>query len=150
MGQAGRAAGAPVRGASVVVLAARLKQRATAAILDARARRMARRELELLADLGQLNQVMAECGLSQSDLAFLKRPAPGWAGRLHGMRARLGLEELAEACDLPLIGDLDRVCRRCSAAKACEKWLRAGASDGVPAFCPNQPNFEVLRCGAGR
>ncbi|GGF24286.1 hypothetical protein GCM10011611_32920 [Aliidongia dinghuensis] len=148
MGGAGRVAGTPVGGSSILALAARLKRRATAAVLEARARQTLRHELALLADLGQLDQVLADCGLSPSDLAVLERPVRGWARRLQAMQRQLGVEALAETCDLALIRDMDRVCRHCSAAKICEKWLRADAVSAAPAFCPNRPNFELLRQGA--
>ncbi|HLZ68230.1 MAG TPA: DUF6455 family protein [Aliidongia sp.] len=140
-----RAAETPTVGSIILGVAAGLKQRATA-IANVGARRTVEREIGLFAGLGQLDPVMADRGLSQSYLAALDRPMRGWAGRLHRMQRQLGVEERAELCDLVLIRDMDRVCRRCSAVQECEKWLCAGAGHAVPCFCPNRPNFERL-CG---
>ena len=145
MSHLGRAAETPTVGAIILAVAAGLKQRA-AAIAGAGARRKVECEMGLFAGLGQLDPVMADCCLSQGYLAAQERPMRGWAGRLHRMQRRLGIEERAEVCDLFLIRDMDRVCRHCSAVKECEKWLRAGAGHAVPYFCPNRPNFERL-CG---
>lgn len=143
MGHARRAAGAPTVGAIILGVVARLKRR-TAAIVDAGARWTVGREMTPFAGLGQLDELIADCALSRGDLAALSQPMCGWAGRLLRMQERLWIEERLEVCDLVLIRDMDRVCRRCSAVKECETWLSAGVGDAGPSFCPNRPNFELL------
>jgi hypothetical protein len=120
--------------------------------LEARRQRAAlTRELAGLADLGELDAVLADAGINRSEVPELLRAHPDAAPQLAQMLQRLGIDPDRVAVP-PLLRDVERRCIGCRTWRECRAWL-ARPDDGDrawTAFCPNAEALAALAAGAAR
>ncbi len=112
------------------------------------ARDRMRSELESLAAIGELDAVLAEAGLSRSDVPLLLAHDLDETAGLEQMAQRLGIspEKLAAAAGPR---DLQWRCLNCEARKPCDRWLADHASaEEAPRFCPNAEDLNAIKSAA--
>ena len=115
------------------------------ALRDRRARARQWREFDDLAACGALDDVLAEAGLSRTDVPAVLRAHPQSARRQKEMRRWMGVDTEPR----PPVAELREAqlsCVRCTAGRECDHWLALPAGERrVPTFCPNIGTFRRLR-----
>ncbi|HTR88457.1 MAG TPA: DUF6455 family protein [Reyranella sp.] len=106
-----------------------------------RTRRRLRRELALLAELGCLDEALADAGLLRSQVEPLLAGCGDNDELLERMLARRGIE----AARLPVEErrDLTWACTTCTEKRRCRDWLAGPDETGFEEFCPNAPRLEA-------
>ena len=103
------------------------------------------RELETLSLIGELDAVLADAGLTRSDLPLLLEHDPEEMAGLEQMAQRLGIapEQLTAAVGRH---DLQWRCLTCDDKKLCKRWLADHESaEAAPDFCPNAVDLNAIR-----
>lgn len=110
--------------------------------------RLVRERNRLFQELGVLNErdferVLAETGLSRSELLTAIRNGPGIKELLGGMLMRLGLSPDRIA---PVVwAELERRCALCTSRRRCRSWVKWGSNElAYRAFCPNAATIGGL------
>ena len=123
----------------------RTAARAFLAAIDAiRERHRMRHELDVLAEDGDLDRVLAEAQLTRADIEPMIANLPASGHLLADMAARLRVEDelhhdrLAERV-------MGRVCTVCNEQRRCRHWLASGATQGYTDFCPNAEALDEMR-----
>lgn len=103
-------------------------------------RRMLAKELNALDD-----RILAELGLTRSEIPLMVRAYPTATEQFTRMLARIGLDTKEAPLDPATRGDMYRVCTLCAKRRRCRRWLASTKdADGYPAFCPNAWMFGRL------
>ncbi|HZS83848.1 MAG TPA: DUF6455 family protein [Stellaceae bacterium] len=119
-------------------------RRAQDRIADAWARDALRYELEQCELSGDIDIILADAGLTRSDIGQLIKGHPEATRLFRGMSERL---DVAAECrkDPHIQREMERACALCTNHKSCRRWLRYGGREGYHAFCPNAPLLDLLR-----
>jgi uncharacterized protein YjiS (DUF1127 family) len=131
------------RGGFVAALAAAV-HRAAEAFDDCRQRHMLRLELAEMAAGGDFDRMLADVGISRSQIPVLLSAHPGAARRLGGAMRRIGIDPARIRAGWTL-SDIEWTCTTCRSQRSCRKWLTSGAREDYRAFCPNAASFDRLR-----
>lgn len=91
-------------------------------------------------------QVLAECGLSRSDLDRLARMPLFSEDLLSPLMRTIGLDpEEIGATEPALMRDLQRVCMACHNRRRCRRSVKHGHAAALyRTFCPNAPAFDGI------
>jgi hypothetical protein len=111
-----------------------------------RARAQLRRELAQLELHGDLDRVLTDVGLTQSQLRHLVAAHPDASELLKAMLAqlRLGRDDIASGT----LREMGWTCVGCTDKPRCREWLSGGDDDTeYRAFCPNAAflDYELLK-----
>jgi hypothetical protein len=136
-------------GARVCAAVTGLRGRIRTAIDDARDRNALRRDLIELERVGELDKVLEDLGLSRGGIPLLLKNHPRSARLLAAMMDRLGVpnprDPWLRARLQPQLTEIRQQCLMCTETRACQRWLRSGATTGNEAFCPNAATLARLR-----
>lgn len=114
-------------------------------IYDRRERVRLRREFDDLEACGVLDEVLAEAGLSRSDLPTVLRGHPRSGRRHAAMKRWIGVDSKPSTSRSEL-RDAELSCIRCGRWRECEHWFALPADERpVPTFCPNISAFRRIR-----
>ena len=115
----------------------------------ARARAKLRAELEALEAKGELDIVLAEAGLTRSQLNLMVAGHPDAGQLLTSMLDRLRLDRSVIPADT--IREMGWACTICDDKRRCREWLADGEEGGYRAFCPNtlQLDYASLKQNRG-
>jgi hypothetical protein len=125
-------------------LVGRCKALLARAIGDARARAALRAELAHLKTTGELDRVLNDLGIGQSQISTLIENHPGSPRRLAAMLHRLSIEVAPVTCNSADMRAIQRTCLLCAASGHCERWLGSDGSEDPRHFCPNAAAFADL------
>jgi uncharacterized protein YjiS (DUF1127 family) len=105
-----------------------------------RKRRRLRRELDHLAAMGSLDAVLADIGLSRSQIESLIAGCAESGEELHRMLARLGVDPAR----LPIesLRDMTWTCTSCPDKAKCREWLAGVDRPQYRSFCPNAEQLD--------
>ena len=112
---------------------------------DARARAEIRSEFARLDGYGELDTMLADCGLSRDAVPEIVSNHPAAPRRLTAMLRRLGITLTASQERSAEIREIERTCLQCAAGRQCDHWLRSGPAGEERQFCPNAEAFDRLR-----
>lgn len=106
-----------------------------------RKRRQLERELEQLAAMGALDAVLADMGLTRSQIEPLVAGSAGSKELLDQMLVRLGID----AAQLPVesLREMTWTCTTCPDKHYCRRWMADLKATDYHAFCPNAPRLDV-------
>lgn len=114
-----------------------------------RERRQLENEFAHLRAHGELDRILADSGMSGSDVARLMRAHPSAARQLNEMMSRVGLDRGRLLVTPAIAGELREMewrCTDCRSWRHCRAWLDSGQpTDGYRAFCLNAEALERLR-----
>lgn len=110
-----------------------------------RARSRLRRELAEL-PASEFDRVLADAGMSRSDLATMFGGRAGNRGLMARMMAHFGLRmNQVPVAYWGALKDAERVCAYCKSDGRCRRWLNWGAKNDAPRlFCPNAELFDEM------
>ena len=105
-------------------------------------RRRLRRELAQLAAMGSLDAVLADIGLSRSQIDSLIAGCDGSGEQLEQMLRRLGID----AAQLPVdsLRDMTWTCTQCPDKAKCREWLASAEKPDYRSFCPNAEQLDYV------
>jgi hypothetical protein len=114
-----------------------------------RERRDLTREFEQLRSCGEYDRMLADNGLSSSDVPRLMHAHPGAARQLADMMSRLGVDRRRFVVTPAVAGELRDIewrCGECRSWRQCRAWLDSGrTAGGYRSFCPNAGALDRLR-----
>lgn len=128
----------------LLALIGRCASRLTRAIGDVRDRAALRAEFARLRESGQLDRVLGDLGVEQSQVPTLIDNHPGSARRMAAMLRRLRIEPTSAGRDSTDMRAIQRTCLLCAASGRCDRWLRSESSEDPSHFCPNAEAFSDL------
>lgn len=107
---------------------------------ERRKRRELQRELAQLAAMGSLDAVLADIGLTRSQIEPLIAGCSGSKELLDQMLARLGID----AAQLPgeTLRDMTWTCTTCPDKRKCREWMFSIEETDFRAFCPNAAELD--------
>jgi hypothetical protein len=133
----------------VAVALSRAGSRISTTVQAWRERRVLERELAQLHAHGEYDRVLADNGLSSSDVPRLLHAHPGAARQLADMMSRLGVDRRRLVVTPAVAGELRDIewrCGECRSWRQCRAWLDAGeVPERYRSFCPNTAALDRLR-----
>lgn len=106
-----------------------------------RKRRQLEREFEQLAAMGSLDAVLADIGLTRSQIEPLLAGSAGSRELLDRMLARLGID----VAQLPVesLREMTWTCTTCPDKHYCRRWMADVDATDFHAFCPNAAELDA-------